>query len=192
MRSCAWRNTRGVADSDPPGSLGHIFWRRNYVLSLNVSYVIINSVFRIRSRTFIRSKAVKLNICEFRFNKTQFSLRVMYIMLHVNSLASPAGDCHPSYEPGDTRFQVKRHRICKCDNCGNVVPFAGKAHTYQLQWCANRLYIFSVDQFLTKLQLFVDTTHFRVQVSPICQLFWMPSLKSEVQHAWGHKFFTVL
>ena len=71
----------------------------------------------------------------------------MYIMLHVNSFASSAGDCHPRYEPGDTRFQVKRHRICKCDDCGNVVPFAGKAHTYQLQWCANRLYILQLTSF---------------------------------------------
>ena len=116
----------------------------------------------------------------------------MYIMLHVNSFASSAGDCHPRYEPGDTRFQVKRHRISKCDNCGNVVPFAGKAHTYQLQWRANRFYIL---QWVSFSQSFNCLWILRIsgfQVSPICQLVWMLTLGSFGPHGgnWAkHKAF---
>ena len=106
----------------------------------------------------------------------------MYIMLHVNSFASSAGDCHPRYEPGDTRFQVKRHRISKCDDCGNVVPFAGKAHTYQLQWRANRFYIL---QWVSFSQSFNCLWILRIsgfQVSPICQLVCMFTLGSFGPH----------
>ena len=70
----------------------------------------------------------------------------------------------------------------KCDNCGNVVPFAGKAHTYQLQWCSNRFYIL---QWVSFSQSFNCLWILRIsgfQVSPICQLVWMLTLGSFGPH----------